>query len=79
MVPPMRFVLGMIAGILITIHLHHARWWQHVLWWTFTTDQRTKKRTRRHQVTQRCGLVMGRDPATRERHGAESDRRTLPR
>ncbi len=31
----MRFVLGVVAGILITTHLHHARWWQHVLWWTF--------------------------------------------
>lgn len=47
----MRFVLGIVAGIAITIYLHHSRWVQHALWWTFTTDQRPKRTTTRNGAT----------------------------
>lgn len=45
----MRFLTGLTLGVALTIHLHHARWWQHALWWTFTTDQRPKMRTTRRR------------------------------
>lgn len=47
----MRFLTGLTLGVALTIHLHHARWWQHALWWTFTTDQRPKMRTTRNGAT----------------------------
>ena len=31
----MRYALGVLTGIILTVYLHHARWVQHVLWWTF--------------------------------------------
>ena len=30
------FILGALTGIILTIHLHHARWVQHALWWIFS-------------------------------------------
>lgn len=39
----MRYALGVLTGIILTIHLHHARWVQHALWWLFTTDVRSRR------------------------------------
>ena len=47
----MRYALGALTGITVTIYLHHSRWVQHALWWTFTTDQRPKRTTTRNGAT----------------------------
>nr|DAI69702.1 MAG TPA: hypothetical protein [Caudoviricetes sp.]DAL17882.1 MAG TPA_asm: hypothetical protein [Caudoviricetes sp.] len=39
----MRYALGVLTGIILTIHLHHARWVRRALWWVFTTDTRERR------------------------------------